>query len=348
MNIMNSGRRSQDELCSDIDFVLTWVDGSDLEWQAQKALYSREEARATGFNTFIRYRDWGIMRYWFRAAEKYASWVRKIHFVTCGQIPEWLNLNHPKLHFVRHEDYIPSEYLPTFSSHTIELNFHRITGLAEKFVYFNDDMLINAPVRPEDFFMNGLPRSLTGLNITYARKKNLESKSFLSDVQAVNTHFNFMSGLRKNFRKWITLRSGAKYLIKTLLLLPFGYYTGFNITHSAGSFLKSTFLDVWEKEGKWLNETCSHRFRELSDVNQWLFEFWQIASGNFWPLNPSRSQYYSVEEIPEAAQDVREGRHKIICLNDSGSVRGEEYERLAEIIRYAYSEKLPEKSAFEL
>ena len=58
----------------------------------------------------------------------------------------------------KHEDYIPKQYLPTFSSHPIELNMHRIRGLSEQFVYFNDDTFIINKMEPEDFFRNGLPR----------------------------------------------------------------------------------------------------------------------------------------------------------------------------------------------
>ena len=74
------------------------------------------------------------MPYWFRAVEKFAPWVRKIHFVTCGHVPAFLNLAHPKLHHVKHEGFLPPEVLPTFSSHAIEMNLHRIPGLAEHFV----------------------------------------------------------------------------------------------------------------------------------------------------------------------------------------------------------------------
>ena len=31
-----------------------------------------------------RYRDWDNLRYWFRGMEKYAPWVRKIHFCHMG------------------------------------------------------------------------------------------------------------------------------------------------------------------------------------------------------------------------------------------------------------------------
>ena len=58
---------------------------------------------------------------------------------------------------VKHEDYIPEEFLPTFQSRTIDMNFHRIKDLSEHFVYFNDDMFLINPTTKEDFFVNGLP-----------------------------------------------------------------------------------------------------------------------------------------------------------------------------------------------
>ena len=121
---------------SDIDFIIPWVDGSDPEWLSSYNRYAPAEKRISHADA-ERYRDWGLLRYWFRGVEKFTPWVRKIHFVTCGQLPDWLNLNAPKLNYVKHEDYIPKEYLPVFSSHPIELNMHRIEGLSEKFVYFN-------------------------------------------------------------------------------------------------------------------------------------------------------------------------------------------------------------------
>ena len=122
-----------------IDIVLPWVDGSDKAWQKCKAEYLNEplaDAREE------RFRDWGVLKYVFRSIETNLPWARTVHFVTWGHIPKWLNCAHPKLKIVRHEDFIPQEYLPTFSSHPIELNLHRISELESKFVYFNDDMFI--------------------------------------------------------------------------------------------------------------------------------------------------------------------------------------------------------------
>ena len=61
-----------------IDFVITWVDGEDPIWQEEKAKYSDvgSDKRKS------RFRDWDQLRFWFRAVEKFAPWVNKIHFVT--------------------------------------------------------------------------------------------------------------------------------------------------------------------------------------------------------------------------------------------------------------------------
>ena len=89
----------------DIDFVITWVDMNDPKWQAEFAKYARHKGNEKNGVSEARFRDYGFLRYWFRGVEKFAPWVRKIHFVTSGQKPEWLDANHPKLNLVSHKDY---------------------------------------------------------------------------------------------------------------------------------------------------------------------------------------------------------------------------------------------------
>ena len=109
-----------------IDFVLAWVDGADKEWLAERRKYNPAKGAD---NSAARYRDWENLQYWFRGVEKFAPWVNRIYFVTCGHIPPWLNTSHPKLKLIRHSDYMKPEYLPTFNINSIELNFHRIPEL---------------------------------------------------------------------------------------------------------------------------------------------------------------------------------------------------------------------------
>ena len=84
-----------------IDFVITWVDGSDPVWRKEKNKYMGIDETEAGET---RYRDMGLLKYWFRAVEAYAPWVDQIHFVTWGHLPEWLNTECPKLHIVNHRD----------------------------------------------------------------------------------------------------------------------------------------------------------------------------------------------------------------------------------------------------
>ena len=103
-----------------IDMVILWVDGNDRKWQIEKEKYGDKKNNSRDF----RYRDWESLIFLFRGIEKYASWVNKIYFVTWGHIPHWLNTENDKIIIVKHEDFIPREYLPTFNSNVIELNIH--------------------------------------------------------------------------------------------------------------------------------------------------------------------------------------------------------------------------------
>ena len=197
-----------------IDFVMIWVDGNDPEWQKEKAQYDIRVV--TTANSEVRYRDWDNLQYWFRAVEKFAPWVNKIHFVTWGHLPPWLDTSNPKLHIVNHKDFIPEEYLPTFSSHTIELNLHRIEGLAEQFVYFNDDTFLTAPVKPEDFFKNGKPCDTLAQDCIFFGKDSAGPYNG-ADVTVVNTHFSKRRSIIKNFGLWFNVKNGFRNVVRTSL-----------------------------------------------------------------------------------------------------------------------------------
>lgn len=133
----------------EIDVVLTYVDTTDKEWQEEFKKYSSIDA-----DNHCRYRSFDNVQYIFRGIEKFMPWVRQIYFVvqSPSQIPDWLDCNNPKLKIVYHQDYIPPELLPTFNSSVIEMFLHRIKGLSEHFLYFNDDMFPLAEISPDCFF----------------------------------------------------------------------------------------------------------------------------------------------------------------------------------------------------
>jgi hypothetical protein len=53
---------------------------------------------------------------------------------------------------VRHSNIIPPQFLPTFNSNVVESFVWRIRELAERFVYFNDDMYVLRPTHWSAFF----------------------------------------------------------------------------------------------------------------------------------------------------------------------------------------------------
>ena len=325
---------------SDIDFVIIWVDGNDPEWRAERAKYQKKKSDSDE----SRYRDWGILKYWFRTVELYAPWVRKIHFVTNGQRPEWLNLDNSKLNFVKHSDFIPSQYLPTFSSHTIELNLHRIPGLADKFVYFNDDMYINKPVMQEDFFKGDKPCDCAILS-TIKIERNGISSIVLNNLKIINDHFNFRSTFKNNLTKWINLKYGRQ-LFRTMLLLPWHYFVGFYEMHIPYSYKKSVYDEVWYREGTVLDTTCRHRFRDDSDVNQWLIRYWILAKGEFYPRSSQIGKLYFVNEsTSEVCEEISGHKHKMFCISDSDAIKN--FELCKQGVQRAFELEYPKKSQFE-
>ena len=136
-----------------IDVVYTWVDGSDPAWQSRRAATDpRGRKLAVDALDAARTTNRDELRYSLRSLAMNAGWVRHVWLVTDGQVPPWLT-EHPKLTVVRHEEiFTDPSALPTFNSHAIESQLHHIDGLAEHFLYLNDDVFFGRPVRPELFF----------------------------------------------------------------------------------------------------------------------------------------------------------------------------------------------------
>ena len=86
----------------DIDFVYTWVTGSDPKWKESLNKHRRIQKQVSNLaNDEIRFVGIEELRYSLRTVEKYAPFVRFIFIVTCGQIPNWINQEHPKVRFIQ-------------------------------------------------------------------------------------------------------------------------------------------------------------------------------------------------------------------------------------------------------
>lgn len=329
-----------------IDFVILWVDGNDENWRKEKEKY--EQNTNTSEENIdkreIRYRDWDNLQYWFRGIEKFAPWVNKIHFITCGHLPKWLNTNHPKLHIVKHLDYMPKDCLPTFNSNAIELLIHKIEGLEEKFVLFNDDLFITKKVKPTDFFKKGKPCNTMAFTsiIPIANQKHYKTVS--NNMEIINRNFNFKQSVKRNLGKYVSLKQ-RRYILKTYPLFIYNKFVGFSNFHLPLSYLKTTFKEVWSKEESILNDTIHSRFRNYEqNVNHWLFNYWQFASGNFHQksLKFGINILINDKKVPTL---IRKQKYKVLGLGDSEQI--ENFEEVKRKIIENFEKILPEKSNYE-
>lgn len=344
--------KSMSNATESIDFIITWVDGNDPIWQAEKARY---QEKRSGDNRNFRYREWDTLRYWFRGVEKFAPWVNKVFFVTWGHLPPWLNTEHPKLKIVNHKDYIPAEYLPTFSSRTIDMNFHRIEDLSEHFVYFNDDMFLLQPTKKEDFFVNGLPCDMAVLDLPRISVRDRDGKTrkgdsiFLADIigtAVINEHFKKKEVIKKHFFKWYSPKYG-RWVFKTMSLALWDRFSNFRLTHVPYSYLKSTYSDVWNEEPDLLDSASRNKFRKNYDVNHWIFTYWQFAKGTFVPrrFDVAKYMYIKNDGNENLYKCIEEARYKMLCINDENT--SDCYEVEKQKLLSAFEKILPEQSEYE-
>ncbi len=317
----------------------------DPKWKAEFAQYSQKGAGSRNGVSEARFRDYGLLRYWFRGVEKFAPWVRKIHFVTCGQKPEWLDAGNPKINLVNHKDIIPAQFLPTYNSVVIERYMHKIPGLAEHFVYFNDDFFIINNVSRERFFRNGLPCDIAAF--TYNPPWSQWYKRIRNNIRIINRHFDKKQVMARDHDKWFDPSYGTKARWNYLLRFYDKFIT-LRTPHNAQPYLKSTFDEVWAVEERELTETSSNRFRALTDYTPELFRTWQICRGNFEPYNTYKdTKMFPLMIRPrQAAEAIRRQAYTLVCLNDNVHIR--DYDLVMENIEKAFHSILPEKSSFEI
>lgn len=181
-----------------IDLVYTWVDGSDPVWLERKNAVLRELNLATArldADDDSRYRSRDELKYSLRSVAMFADFVRHVYIVTDDQTPSWLNTDNPRVTVVDHKEIFGgASRLPTFNSHAIEARLHHIDGLAEHYIYLNDDFLFCRRVSPETFFLsNGLSQffpstALIGLTEPAAVNRSVDDAA-CNSRELIRRHF---------------------------------------------------------------------------------------------------------------------------------------------------------------
>lgn len=337
----------------EIDFVLTWVDGSDPAWLAEKRRFQdggAEPAAGGEANADCRYRDCGLLRHWFRAVERFAPWVGRVFFVTCGQKPDWLDETNPKLRLVSHADYIPADWLPTFHSDTIELNLHRVGDLSERFVLFNDDMFLLRPVAPETFFRKGLPVLSCDLGIPRWLGNTNASRVVVNNAGVLRRSLDVEKLVWKHMGKFANpLAVGPGRALKNLVSFAVNrVWIPSTFGHLPMPHLKSTFEEIWRVQPEVMERTSRSRFRIDDGVNHWLACAWNEANGRFVPANEKRngeSLTITDADLDRICRTIRCQAVPQICINDTDRIA--DPARCFSAIAAAFDAILPEKSSFE-
>ncbi len=147
----------------EIDALLPWVDGDDPVLKAKRSQYMTEEARKNDdVAGATRYKSIGEIKYCVASLLRYAPFLRKIFIMTDGQDPgltpfieELFPGQSSKIEIIDHKVIFKGyeHALPVFNSNAIEAVFWNIPQMSEHILYFNDDLMLTAPVKPEDFFL---------------------------------------------------------------------------------------------------------------------------------------------------------------------------------------------------
>lgn len=327
-----------------MDFVITWVDDSDPEWKEQ---FYKHSKHTLNDKREERFRSWDNFHYWFRGVEKFAPWVDKVHFVTWGHTPSWMNVDHPKLNIVEHSDFIPEQYLPTFNTRTIELNLHRIEELSEEYVLFNDDVFLIDQVYEDMFFVNGKP---CDMSVIMPFGISEYSKTILNDLLVVNKHFNIKESFKKKLSNWINIKYG-KFNFSNLFFLLFfkSHSLVFRNFHLALPSRKETLSLLWELEYGVMHKSSNSTFRNYDTVNNYVQRYWDLTTNKFHPINIEkigRSFKANSENIEELLKFIRCQKRPIVCVNDDVSFK--DFEIIKNEINQVFENLLPEKSKFEL
>jgi len=229
-----------------IDAVYTWVDGSDPNWIAAKrgaldALGDEVSEYMRNGLSDARFVSRDEFRYSLRSLERYAPFVRRVHVITAGQTPSWMKVDHPDLQLVFHKDLFPDpKHLPTFNSCAIETHLHRLPGLSERFIYFNDDFFLSRSLSLDKFF-------------------DANDRGVLYRGAPVRWNKNHPGYTHHVSRK---ARNNSR-----LLDSAFGFQIRSKLAHVPYALRRSVFEDLWEHYPKELDATSSHAFRHPSDLS---------------------------------------------------------------------------------
>ena len=292
--------RKQREPHRKVDLVYTWVDGDDPAWQARRRTVEEELGRFSSTRDATqssRFNSQQELLFAVRSAFRYFVDIGSVYIVTDQQYPSFLGDLLGKVTIVDHRDIFPSsEFLPSFNSHAIEANLHRIPQLREYYLYLNDDVMFSSAMSSADFFDE------YGRIIQFF--SNAASLPF--DVKGEDLAVN-MAGINN----------------RNILIEKLGIYAYRKFRHVALPTRKSIMETMeYEFPAAW-SSTLPNRFRSPKDfsIAGALFQQYSAAIGKAIP-GSIRYEYLNTAD-PKSSEDWGKllsddwSRPQMFCINDT-------------------------------
>jgi hypothetical protein len=306
-----------------IDAVYTWVDKTDESFKEE---FKRFQPSAASSDPSL-FESNEELRYSLRSLDAYAPWINHVYIVTNGQRPSWLAAS-SKVTIVHHSEILDQQYLPTFNSHVIESALHNISGLAEHYVYFNDDMFLLNSARQTDFF--------TGSGLAYAFIGSVELSDGPPCLNETATNWGAKNAKALVMRQW--KRAPRRRLA----------HIASPQIKSIGSLCERLFSDEY-------HATRTNKFRSLNDllVSGYLNPIAGYFEGKFLFC---RSTWWYVKirdrTAPKIYEAILAGKNKedgriFACFNDHPK-EASELPDAAIQLQQLLDLYFPEPSAFEL
>jgi len=287
-----------------VDVVYTWVNHLDPEWQQFKADASskyrdiRDDLHSSVFDD-ARFHNRNEIFYSILSLQKYAPWVNRIFIVTNCSLPDWVEADSRIIRVDHREIFTSQDGLPTFNAFAIEACLHRVPGLSEHFIYFNDDVFLLKPVQKKDFFPEQNKVSV------------FPSRHAIPTAHAPN--------LRPVEYSMVNVRN--------LLMRDFSFQSDRKLHHAPFPLLRSVMFEIEKRYRDQLLETESHQLRSPSDLplSTTLHAYYSLATGRG-RIKEVGARYIDIGNplfifLVMPGSPLRRGKYTFLCLNEITSIK---------------------------
>lgn len=289
----------------DIDMVFSWVDGSSTTYQQERRELETEAVLGEGDNHASRFRHVDELKYALRSVHMFAPWIRRIFIATDSPAPAWLAA-HPRVTLVRsHDHFSDPSVLPTHNSMAVESQLHNIEGLAEHFLYSNDDMFFGRPLEPGLFFTpGGISRFMLSPNRIGLGESEVERSGFENSAR----------------------------INRKLLWDRFGAFTTHHLEHSAAPLRRSVMAELEQEFPAEFQATAASTFRAAGNISvtNSLYHYYALLTGRAAMHKDGTGIYVDTASSAGLAElETILGRRKadFLCLNDGSTGDASDAER---------------------